>query len=202
MGKEFLAIGRLGAPKGVRGDLKVQSYSGETAHFRGLKEVDLRSAGTGEADPAAGAKSMKLKVLRIDEGPGGLTMAFVGYSSPEAARVLTGLEIVAPRSAAAPLKPDEYYVIDLIGLALVHEGRRMGIVRSVLEGGPDPWLEIAKAEAPAPKAAPIAVGGDKGGLAKRPVVVYPLVPFRKEFVGEVDLEAGTIELLVPELLEE
>jgi ribosomal 30S subunit maturation factor RimM len=26
------------------------------------------------------------------------------------------------------------------------------------------------------------------------------VPFRKIFVGEVDLEAGTIELLAPELL--
>ncbi|MDP3178018.1 MAG: hypothetical protein Q8M76_08950, partial [Spirochaetaceae bacterium] len=34
-------IGKLGAPWGVKGDVKIHSYSGEFAHFLGLKDVEL-----------------------------------------------------------------------------------------------------------------------------------------------------------------
>jgi 16S rRNA processing protein RimM len=179
--KDFLTIGRLGAPKGVRGDLKLQSYSGEYAHFLKLKEVELRSA---EDDSIGVApRRLKLKVLRLDDASGSPTIAFEGYPSPEKARELTGLEIVAPRSGAAPLKSNEWYVTDLVGLSLVVSDVKLATVRSVLEGGSDPWLE--------------AVMPAAGGNAERTA----LVPFRKEFIGEVDLKAGTIELLAPYLLD-
>ena len=185
MDKDFLTIGRLGAPKGIRGDLKLQSYSGEYAHFLKLKEVELRQAE--DAPPGAAPRKLKLKVLRIDDASGSPTIAFEGYPSPEKARELTGLEIIAPRSGAAPLRPNEWYVTDLIGLSLVAAhgspdgGRVYGRVRSVLEGGADPWLEVQR-------------------NAKD--VSTALVPFRKEFVGDVDLKAATIELLAPWLLDE
>jgi 16S rRNA processing protein RimM len=172
---DFLAIGRLGSPKGVRGDLKIHSYSGESAHFLKLKEATLRGL-----SPTGAPRELKLKVARVS-APGAadsLTIAFDGYASPESARALTGLDIVVPRSEAAALRPDEWYVTDLVGLALVAGGEKLATVRAVLEGGPDPWLEA------------VLPGG---GTA--------LVPFRKIFVGEVDLEAGTIELFAPELLE-
>ena len=91
-----------------------------------------------------------------------------------------------PRSGASPLKPNQWYVDDLVGLALVNAGRRLAEVRSVLEGGAEPWLEVF---------VPGAVGQTPGNPER-----VAVVPFRKEFVGEVDLAAGTIELLVPELL--
>jgi 16S rRNA processing protein RimM len=172
----FLAIGRLGAPRGLRGDLKVQSYSGETEHFFKLKAAVLRSA---PEAASASPKLLELAVLRVESLGSGLSMAFAGYDSPEKARALTGMEILAPRSSCAPLKENEWYIADLVGLHLVAEGRVVATVRSVLEGGPEPWLE--------------AVRPDEG---------VSLVPFRKEFVGSIDLEAGTIELLAPYLLEE
>jgi 16S rRNA processing protein RimM len=181
---DSIAIGRLGAPKGVRGDLKVHSYSGESAHFRKIKVAELRGA-----DPATGApRVLKLKVARFEGSGGDLRIAFEGYPSPEAARALTGMDIIVPRSEGAPLGPNEWYVDDLVGLSLVDasggatRGAVLAKVRSVLEGGPEPWLEaLLPGEAPGRTA---------------------LVPFRKEFVGEVDLEAGTIELLAPWLLDE
>jgi len=39
--QQKLAIGHLGAPRGVRGDLRVQSYSGETEHLKRLRYADL-----------------------------------------------------------------------------------------------------------------------------------------------------------------
>lgn len=187
MDKDFLAIGRLGAPKGVRGDLKIQSYSGEFKHFMKLREVELRApeglasaeASASGAPAAAPRRGLRLKVVRAEGGSGSLTMAFEGYPSPEKARELTGFEIIVPRSQAAPLAKNEYYVTDLVGLDLVSEGQAVAKVRSVLEGGPDPWLEA------------LLPGGR-----------VALVPFRKEFVGEVDIAAARIELLAPWLLEE
>jgi 16S rRNA processing protein RimM len=176
--RDRLAIGRLGAPKGVRGDLKVHSYSGEAAHFLKLKDALLIS----EASGAAPARELRLRVARVgaagDGSSVGLTIAFEGYSSPEAARALTGMDIVVPRSEAAALGPQEWYVDDLVGLSLSLGGAKVARVRSVIEGGNEPWLEAVLPEGRA-----------------------AIVPFRKEFVGEVDLGAGTIELLAPELLE-
>ncbi len=179
MDRDFVSIGRLGAPKGVKGDLKVQSYSGESAHFRELQEVELRPSAAGGAAVGAKAPSLRLKVLRVGGDGPSLTMAFEGYPSPEAARSLTGLDIVVPRAKAAPLGPDEWYIDDLVGLALVSGGERLAKVASVLEGGAEPWLEA------------VLDGGRRA-----------IVPFRGAYVGEVDIAAGTIELLVPELLDE
>jgi 16S rRNA processing protein RimM len=187
-----VSIGRLGAPKGVRGDLKVHSYSGESAHFRKLKVVELRGQDAGSGAP----RSFRLPVLRVEgEGPS-LTIAFEGYPSPESARVLTGLDIVVPRAQAAKLKPNEWYIDDLVGLSLLVGGEKKAEVLSILEGGAEPWLEVAVLGAPAPAPAGRRAKGAAAPAGPRTAIV----PFRKEFVGAVDLGAGTIELLVPELL--
>lgn len=197
MGSDQLAIGRLGAPKGVRGDLKVHSYSGEAAHFLKLREATLRGPA-----PNGAPRELRLKVARVSGEGGSLTMAFEGYASPEAARALTGMDIIVPRSEAAALRPGEWYVTDLVGLALVAGGEKVATVRSVLEGGPDPWLEAVLINGGPPLACG-ASGAAKheSGRAEDAHEPTALVPFRKEFVGEIDLEAGTIELLAPELLE-
>jgi len=190
--ERLFAIGRVGAPKGVRGDLKIHSYSGEYEHFLELEEVLLEgevpapppavgAAGAGDSPQAEGGKSrrrLRLKVLRAQASAGGLSMAFAGYESPEAARKLTGMDILVPREGAAPLGENEWYIADLVGLDLVADGKKLAKVISVLEGGPEPWLE---ARLP---------GGGKA-----------IVPFRKEFVGEVRLETGEIVLLAPWILE-
>ncbi len=185
MDRELVSIGRLGAPKGVRGDLKVHSHSGESAHFRKLKEVELRSQGLAdEAVAGAVPRVLRIKVTRVEGEGSSLTMAFEGYSSPETARALTGMEVIVPRAAASQLRDNEWYIDDLVGLAIVdvgappEKGRKLGEVRSVMGGGADPWLEV------------VVPGGRTA-----------IVPFRNEFVGRVDLADATIELLMPELLE-
>jgi 16S rRNA processing protein RimM len=177
-----MAIGRIGAPKGVRGDLKIHSYSGEYEHFLDIHEALLEGelpveAPTGDTGGKP-KRRLRLRVLRVEASAGGLSMAFEGYESPETARKLTGMDILVPRAEAAPLRQNEWYIADLIGLELVAEGKRLAVVESVLDGGPEPWLE---ARLP---------GGRKA-----------VVPFRKEFVGEVRLDSGEIEILAPWILE-
>jgi 16S rRNA processing protein RimM len=170
MATDTFVLGKIGAPRGIKGDLRVKSYSGEFGHIQALKTVELRGEG----------RILRLKVLRATEYPDCNTIAFEGYPTPEAARALTGMEIFAGREAAAPLADNEWYVADLVGLALCDSaGTELAKVVSFLEGGADPLLEAGLPDG-----------------RKR------LVPFRREFVGEVDLAKGRIELLAPWLLEE
>lgn len=166
--ERLLAIGRLGSPHGVQGFLRVQSYSGETAHFAELGEVVLGREGD-------------RRIARVEEsrltGPEVL-LRLSGCTAPEEARIWTGWEILVPRSQAAPLGPGEYYIADLEGCELVLAGKTVGSVEAVLEGGESPLLEIRR-------------------TAGRSV----LVPFRKEFIGTVDIAGRRIELLVDWILE-
>lgn len=188
-----MAIGRLGAARGVDGDLKVQSYSGETAHFLRLRRVELE-----RVSPFGTATKLLLAVRRVEEGQGGLTMSFEGYLSPESAERLVGMEIIVDRRDAAPLSEGEWYVADLVGLELVSEdgGLVYGRVRAVLDGAADPMLEIELAGPP-------SVGGspEAGAAVAGPGPATALVPFRKEFVGEIDLARGKVVLVAPWVLE-
>lgn len=169
---ELLAVAKLGAPKGINGFLKLHSYSGEFGHLKKLKEVLLAP----ENRPDLG-KNVRIK--GTEGGSVSLSMAFEGYDSPEKARVLTGMELFLPRSSASPLKNNEWYIRDLIGLKLVFLNETVGVIDAVLDGGADPLLEVRLADA-----------GRK-----------VLVPFRNEFVGAVDCESGFMELTAGWLLE-
>jgi 16S rRNA processing protein RimM len=199
--RDFVSIGRLGAPKGVRGDIKVHSHSGESDHFRKLKEVELR----GDSPAGAAPRELRIKVLRVEGEGSSLTMAFEGYPTPETARALTGMEVIVPRAAASPLRANEWYIDDLVGLAIIdasgspENGRKLAVVRSVLEGGAEPWLEVVVIGAAGPAQGTYGQR-DPERIADRNPERVSIVPFRKEFVGRVDLAGATIELLVPELL--
>lgn len=169
---ELLAVARIGAPKGIDGFLRLHTYSGETRHLSKLREAFLAPAGKPE-------EGKVYRIRAVDVGDWGIGLAFVGYMSPESARVLTGLEVFLPRKQACPLNPGEWYIRDLIGLKLVFEGKALAKVTAVLDGGADPLLEVT-----------ILSSG-----------ASCLVPFRNEFIGTVDIAAGTLQLLVEWILE-
>lgn len=170
--KELLAVAKLGAPRGLKGLLKVYSFSGDYSHIESLKEVLVAPDG----EPAQGRF---LRVSLAERGERSLDMAFSGYESPEKAKGLTGMLLYLPRELASPLGENEFYIHDLVGLRVLGGGLELGIVEAVLEGGADPLLEMRKT-----------------GTGAR-----ALIPFRREFVGEVDLKAKSLELLAGWLLE-
>ncbi|MDD3981251.1 MAG: ribosome maturation factor RimM [Spirochaetia bacterium] len=169
---ELLAVAKLGAPRGLKGLIKLHSYSGDYSHIKSLKQV--LAAPDGEPD-----KGRILRVSLVESGERGLEMAFSGYESPEKARELTGLLLYLPREAASPLAENEYYIHDLVGMRVDCGALDAGLVEAVLEGGADPLLEVRKT-----------------GTG-----TTVLIPFRSEFVGEVDLKAKRLELLAGWLLE-
>ncbi|MCQ2604622.1 MAG: ribosome maturation factor RimM [Spirochaetia bacterium] len=165
--QELISIGFVKTSYGVKGCMKVSSYSGETRHFKKLKMVYLR-------------KDKVLRQFRVEsvsEQKGDILLKLSGLESPEAAKIYSTWDVVVPREFAAPLKEGEFYYCDLIGSVLLKDKTEMGTVRSVVENGASFLLEVECAEA------------DVKG--KKKVV---LVPFLEQFIGEVDAAAKTIEL--------
>jgi 16S rRNA processing protein RimM len=165
MTERFVA-GIVGAPFGLEGFVKVKPLSGEVEHLLKLKQVTLRKDG-------------KERLIAIEDnavaGPVVL-MRFAGFHSPEAARALTGSELLVSREEAAPLRPGEFYVEDLKGLAVVAadggaDGEVLGHITAIIEGGGGDLVEIRL---------------NSGELK--------LVPFRNEFIATVDLDKGQVLL--------
>ena len=168
MTSQFI-VGIVGPPFGLKGFMKVRSLSGETAHLLALDSVTLRHQGRVKA----------FLVEAAEERGNALLMKFQGVNTPEEAKALQGGEIIVPRSEGAALGAGEYYVEDLRGIAIQgKDGKPLGIVLDVLEGGGGCLLEV---ELP-------------GGAAR-------LIPFRSEFLGDIDLEARSVVLLAPWILE-
>ncbi len=135
---ERLAIGQIGSPHGVKGVLKVRSYSGETDHFMRLREVTLVS---GERE-----KVLDVEDIRIAGST--LYMKLAGIDSPEEGKSYSGWEILVRREEAAALGEGEFYHTDLCKCSVVKDSKRLGRIRSVCEGGASDLLEI---ETPAGK---------------------------------------------------
>lgn len=160
-----MRIGALRRPHGVRGAVKVESYSGESDHFRTLREIEL-------VGPRDERVVMTVSSVAVHNGVPVLT--FDEVDTPESIRRYSGWEIVVERTAAAPLNDDEYYVADLIGAEVVVGNDRVGTVIAVAEGAQAPLLEMRRTESP-----------DSGTV---------LIPFMERFVGTVDVVGGRVEL--------
>jgi len=96
---------------------------------------------------------------------------FAGVDSREAAQALAGWELWVDRSRAAPLAAGEYYAVDLCRCGVFFGAERVGAVTGVCETGHAQLLEVRT--------------GDGRTV---------MVPFTDHFVGEVDVDAGRVEL--------
>ena len=165
--KQFFAA-HIGSPFGVRGFLRLISYSGSYEHLEPLQSLIL-------------AKDGLEQVFEVEEQVykgNQFLVKLKGIDSPEAATQLKGMQLVVDLDQAAKLDKNEYYIEDLKGLELVFKGRPMARVLDVVETGPGELLEVKNLE--------------DGKIQ--------LIPFRNEFLGKIDIKAGSIELLVDWIL--
>ena len=162
--KEFLAIGSIRTSHGVKGLLKVQSFSGEIDHFFDLEEVTLKDKR---------GRERVFTVERVTQNGKELLMKLKGIDTPEMGKTFSGCEIWVPREMAAPCDEGEFYYADLIGCRLYHGEKTLGTVLSVTDGGGGTLLEVERAEG-------------EGRF---------FVPFRREFIGQVDVAGKAVELL-------
>jgi 16S rRNA processing protein RimM len=129
-----LVVGRIGSAHGLRGAVKVKSFSGETEHFFELEHVFLGTADRPEEFPVEGVERYRDGVL----------MKLTGVDTREKADALRGREVWVEREHASALTEGEYYLADLCRCRVYREDREIGRVVAVCEGGNADLLEIER----------------------------------------------------------
>lgn len=165
---EYLATGVLKGPHGIQGFIKLHSFSSEHGHLLDLDQVSLRKDGE--------ERAFSIETIRITGRE--ILIKLKGIDSPEDARKFNGWELWVPRSAAAPLAADEYYVADLASCSILCDNAVVGKVVCVIDGPQALLLEV------------LAHADGKRHL----------VPFMDQYIGKIDLERKEMELLAPQLL--
>ncbi|MEP6678986.1 MAG: ribosome maturation factor RimM [Betaproteobacteria bacterium] len=159
-----LVMGRVAAPFGVRGWLRVTPWSEDPAALLAHRVWAIR--------PADGVAWRDIEVVEAKAQLPGLVALLLGVESREQAATLRGYQIGLRRAELAPPKDGEFYWADLAGLDVVNrQGVALGRVAELTGYGAHPVMHVADAN-----------GGTR------------LIPFVPVYVGNVDLAARRIEV--------
>ena len=126
-GKGRILVGEIGRPHGVRGLVRLRSFTADPAAI----------ASYGPLTDESGERRFALTLLAD-----GLA-SVEGVADREAAARLTGTRLYVDRAAMPPPEEDEFYLADLVGLrAETAAGERLGRVASVEEHGAGAFLVL------------------------------------------------------------
>lgn len=133
---EFILIGKIAKPHGVRGEIKVYPYSGQPENFSDYRSIWLAGDdGTRDLLPVAIEKRRvqgKFALLKL-----------AGCSTREDAENLTGKEVWLARTELPELGNSEYYWLELVGKKVATEdGLELGKVTAVFETGAHDILHV------------------------------------------------------------
>ena len=125
-------------------------------------------AGYGPLEDESGRQRFSLRLVGATKGV--LIGWLSGVADRDRAEALRGLRLYLPRTALPPTDEEEFYHADLIGLdAVLGDGTPLGQVKAVHDFGAGDTLEIERPEGPP-----------------------AMVPFTKQVVPVVDLDAGRL----------
>jgi 16S rRNA processing protein RimM len=132
-GGDWIVMGRIAAPFGIKGWVKVQPYSEDPGT---LMDFESWRIGRGELQT--------YYAVEAAQGHGkALVAKLAGIEDRDAAYALRGQEISVAKSALPPPEENEFYWSDLIGLKVVNrEGIELGRVDNLMESGANDLLVV------------------------------------------------------------
>jgi 16S rRNA processing protein RimM len=161
---DLVLVGHVLGAWRLDGSVKVAPYSSDASALLGTREWWFDVDGAMRSFDVRNAKAHGSTV----------TARLVGIADRDAAESLKGARISVPRRAFPATDDNEFYWVDLIGLAVVNvAGEPLGEVAELTDNGAHQNLVVR------------ATGND-GKTVER------LIPFVEAFVPTVDLAAGRI----------
>jgi len=170
---EWLEVGKIVAPQGLKGDVRVYPDSDFPERFMEPGQRWLLRPGALEPE------SVQLVSGRYLSGKGLYVLKFAGVDNCDQAEALRDCRLIVSRRDRPLLEPDEFHVADLVGLEVFDQVSQtlVGTVTDVFSAGND-LLEVALSQ-PEGKPSPV------------------LIPFVRAIVPVVDLDNRRIEITPP-----
>mgnify|MGYP004642992813 FL=1 len=126
-----ILVGKIVAPQGIRGEVRVQAYSESPMDF---KHFDIQSSKF---------KSSEFHFVRRLNPTSDVIIARIdGIADRNAAETLRGTELFISRDALPKLGADEYYQSDLIGFTVVRNDENIGRVACFQNYGAGDIIEL------------------------------------------------------------
>jgi len=151
-----VVVGTFGRAHGVRGEVRLKSFTGDP----------LAIAGYGQLAGDDGGLYSLASVRLLPGAPGMLVARVTGIDGRDEAEALNRVTLHVPRARLPAPGADEFYLADLIGLAVAtQDGTVIGTIAAMHDFGAGGIVEIAPA------------GGGRTAL----------LPFTKAFVPTIDV---------------
>jgi 16S rRNA processing protein RimM len=189
--EDALEVGRIGEAWGLKGWFRIHPYAVEAQVLLVTRRWHLQPATSVAGLPPAAAARIPaaLDIREAREHGDGLVAAARGIDDRSGAEALRGARIFVGRSSFPAAGKDEFYWVDLIGLAVVNrDGVVLGEVVGLIENGPQSVLRV--------RGAPdVAASLSSGAAANADAVAASgerLIPFVAAFIDDVDLAARRI----------
>jgi len=172
--KNPILLAKIGAPHGVRGEVRVTSFAGEPMAF-------------GEYGPLAAQDGRIFTVKNARPAKNVLVVGFKEIQSREDAESVRGMELFIERDRLpANDDEDEFYIGDLIGMSVINENKKIiGRIQAVPDFGAGDLLEIS----------PILENGSFGANTW-------FLAFTKLNVPGIDLDKGRVTIVQPDEINE
>ncbi|MFN6514122.1 MAG: ribosome maturation factor RimM [Nostoc sp. CreGUA01] len=173
---DWLEIGKIVAPQGLSGELRVYPDSDFPERFEVPGKRWLLRPGQTEPQP------IELLAGRYISNKNLYVIKLAGVENCNQAEELRGCKLMVPASDRPQLGENEYHVLDLIGLEVFMQvsGELVGTVVDIIPAGND-LLEVKLHESFA------------SGKKQKTV----LIPFVEAIAPVVDLQSGRIEITPP-----
>jgi len=166
--EDAVEVGRISGAWGVKGWIRVEPHASDPQALFSSKRWYLRPPEPLPAGPARAWPTL-LRVAQAREQGSAVVAGVDGVGDRDAAQGLRGARVYVSRASFPTPAADEYYWVDLIGLAVVNrQGEPLGEVTGLLETGAHAVLRV------------------RLGEQER------LIPFVGAHVDRVDLAARTV----------
>lgn len=125
-----ILVGKIVAPQGIRGEVRVNTYTEKPTDFKTLNVFsDKFNAGD-------------FKFVRAVPSSNVIIAKIHGVDDRNVAETLRGTELFIVRDTLPPVADDEYYQADLIGFDVVQNGNKIGIVDCFQNYGAGDIIEL------------------------------------------------------------
>ena len=172
---DAIEVGRIAEAWGLKGFFKVIPYSASPEALFSSKRWYLQTpqarAGMPHPKDHVVQGTALLRIRSSKEHGDGIVAQADGFDDRDAAELLRGARIFIARSSFPTAATDEFYWVDLMGLAVVNrEGLALGTVKDLLSTGPQTVLVIEADQ-----------DGEDGKKAET------LIPFVSAYIDDVSL---------------
>lgn len=164
----WVPLAEIARPHGVRGELRLKLFNTDSDVLLEQDEVLVRLPDGEEHEVSVD------KARRADDA---ILMKLYSVDDRDRADELRGAHVCVRRKDFPPLEEGEHYAVDLVGLAALMNGERLGVVTDVVTY---PTLHV---------------------LAVSDGAKIWEIPMTPDYLGAIDLEGGTAEVLSLDELE-